>query len=281
MRRRVLMAVTFGFAALLPSAHAAPLDEMISPVSHPTTFEDPRQSTELRPIFAYHSIGDNFITKGGDAQVYALQARVKLLDNLSFIATKDGIVTLKFDEAVPDNSGLANLAAGLKYTVYQSDSCILTGGLRYEIPTGKEAVFQGKGDGAINPFVSTGYHYEGFNFIAGTGLRQRFSDNDSSFWDLDLHADYQIGKLYPLVEFNLIHAYQAGTRLPIADEGEDFFNFGASKAAGTNIVAMGVGARYRVIDNVDVGVVYQFPLDRGDGSNILDWRLTTDAIIRF
>ncbi len=281
MRSNTWFLAAIGYVAMTSAASAAPLDDMISPVSHPTTFEDPRQSTEIRPIFAYHSIGEEFITKGGDAPVYALQARIKILDNLSFIATKDGIVTLKFDDVVPDSAGLANLAAGLKYTAYQSDSCILSAGLRYEIPSGKESVFQGQGDGLINPFVSAGYHLDRFNFIAGTGLRQRFSDNDSSLWDLDLHADYQIGRFYPLVELNLVHAYQAGTRLPIADEGEDFFNFGASSSAGTNVLSMGVGARYRAFDNVDFGVVYQFPLDRGEGSNILDWRITTDAIIRF
>lgn len=257
------------------------LDQMISPVSHPVTFEDPRHSTELRPIFAYHEIADEFVTGGGDVQVYALQARLKLADNLSFIATKDGFVVLNPESVVPDDEGFADVAAGLKYSPFMGDDYIVTTGLRYEIPLGKEEVFQGQGDGALNPFVSAGVTLGDINLMAGTGLRAALDDSDSSLWDLDLHADLKVGDLYPLVELNLIHPYKSGDRLPIPDEGEDFFNFGAAQAAGKNILAMGVGARYRITDQVDCGVVYQFPLDRGDGGNILDWRITTDLIVRF
>ena len=123
---------------------AAPLDEMISPVSHPVTFEDPRHSTELRPIFAYHEIDDSFVTGGGNAQVYALQARLKLTDDLSLIATKDGLVVLNPNGVVPDDEGFADVAAGLKYSVYRTESEIVTVGLRYEIPIGKEEIFQGR-----------------------------------------------------------------------------------------------------------------------------------------
>ncbi|MFN8392355.1 MAG: hypothetical protein U0136_18825 [Bdellovibrionota bacterium] len=262
-------------------AAAAPLDEMISPVSHPVTFEDPRHSTELRPIFAYHQIDDSFVTGGGSAQVYALQARFKFTDDLSFIATKDGLVVLKLDDVVDDDEGIADVGAGLKYSVYRTDSQIVSLGLRYELPVGKEKIFQGQGDGALNPFVSAAAAVGDFNLMAGTGLRIAMDNSDSSFWDLDFHADYKLGSFYPLVELSVIHPYQGGDRLPIADEGEDFFNFGASQSAGTNLVAMGVGARYRIADNIDIGAVYQFPLDRGEGSRILDWRITTDLIYRF
>lgn len=267
--------------AFASKVNAQNLNDMISPVSHPVTFEDPRHSTELRPIFAYHKIDDKFVTGGGEVQVYALQARVKLSDDLSFIATKDGLVNMQLDSVVPDDEGIADVAAGFKYSVLKDTNYIVTTGLRYEIPLGKEEIFQGQGDGALNPFVSTGYTLGDVNLVAGTGLRIAMDNTDSSFWDLDLHADYKMGSFYPLVEFNLIHAYQSGDRLPIADEGEDFFNFGASNSAGKNLVAMAVGARYRITDSVDYGLAYQFPLDRTEGSRVLDWRITSDLIIRF
>lgn len=278
----LLAGVLLSLPVLPPrDARAQTLSEMISPASHPVTFEDPRHSTELRPIFAYHKIDGSFVTGGGSAQVYALQARLKLTDDLSFIATKDGLVVLKPDEAVDDDDGFADVAAGLKYSIYRTDTEIVTAGLRYEIPVGEEDIFQGQGDGALNPFVSAGAAVDNFNFVAGTGLRIAMDDSDSSFWDLDLHADYKLGAFYPLIEMSLIHTYSAGERLPIPDEGEDFFNFGASGSAGNNLLAMGVGARYRVCDSVDLGAVYQFPLDRSEGSAILDWRLTTDIIVHF
>ncbi len=278
----VICGMTLGTISSVPSlASAGELEDAISPVSHPVTFEDPRHSTELRPIFAYHKIDDKFVTSGGNAQVYALQARAKITDTLSFIATKDGVVVLRPDAVVPDDEGAADVSAGLKWSPVLENDHIVTVGLRYEIPVGKEEVFQGQGDGAINPFVSAGVTVGDFNFMLGTGIRQAMDDTDSSLWDLDLHADMKIDNFYPLIEVGLIHSYDAGDRLPIADEGEDFFNFGAANSAGENLLAMGVGARYRICKDIDLGAVYQFPLDRSEGSRILDWRITTDLIWRF
>ncbi|MBP9837868.1 MAG: autotransporter domain-containing protein [Proteobacteria bacterium] len=257
------------------------LDQMISPVSHPVTFEDPRHSTEIRAIFAYHQIDDKFVTGGGDAQVYAVQARLKLTDDLSFIATKDGFVVLHHDGVVDDDEGFNDVAAGLKYSIVKDTNYIISTGLKYEIPLAKKEVFQGQGDGALNPFVSAAYTMGELNLMAGSGLRMALDDTDSSLWDLDVHADYKIGNFYPLVEVNLIHPYSSGDRLPIADEGEDFFNFGATQSAGKNILSSAVGARYRITDDIDCGIAYQFPLDRTEGSRILDWRITSDLIVRF
>lgn len=283
MKSNLLALAVLGLSLTAQTARAesSRLDDMISPVSNPVNFEDPRHSTELRPIFAYHNIQDDFVTGGGAVQVYALQARFKLTDDLSLIATKDGFVHLDPDGVLPENTGFANLAAGLKYSVLRSDTYIVTAGLRYEIPWGEEDVLQGSGNGAINPFVTAALAVDNFNFMAATGLRQRFTSRDSSFWDVDLHADYKIGNFYPLVEANLVHPYNSGERLPIADEGADFFNLGSSFAAGENILTMAAGARYRICENVDIGAAYQFPLDRGEGTGIFDWRITADAIVRF
>ncbi|MCO6431756.1 MAG: hypothetical protein J5J00_12935 [Deltaproteobacteria bacterium] len=272
-----LMVVALSFVD--QSAADDRLKDMISPVSHPVTFEDPRHSTELRGIFAYHEIGDRFVTAGGDVQVYALQARFKVNEDLSVIATKDGYVVLQPDEVVPDDNGMADIALGMKYSFLKSDHNILTGGLRYEAPLGEEGVFQGQGDGAINPFASYGQAFEHFNFIAASGLRLALDSSDSSFWDLDLHFDMQFGSFYPLIEFNFIHVLDGGDRLPIADEGEDFFNFGAIDSGGKSLLTMATGARYRLSEAIDLGAAYQFPLTDGNGSNIIDWRVTTDLII--
>ena len=43
-------------------AFAGPLEEMISPVSVPTLNEDPRVDTELRPMYMFTSIANDFAT---------------------------------------------------------------------------------------------------------------------------------------------------------------------------------------------------------------------------
>lgn len=263
--------------------HQQSIDDMAAPITHPTSFEDPRPYTELRPIYVYHKISDDFVTKGGEAQVYALQARWAVNDRLGIIATKDGYIDLKTDEVLKDEDGWADVAVGAKYAFYRCDEKreIVTAGLRYEIPLGTEEVFQGQGDGAFNPFISAAIGLGRFNLMAGTGFRLPLDHEDSSFYDFDLHLDTKIGFFHPVVEFNVYSVLNGGERLAIPDEGEDFFNFGASKAGGNALVSAAVGGRFDLASNVSLGAAYQFPLSNGDGSGILDYRVTSDLIVRF
>ena len=266
---------------MLSVAQAQTLKEMISPMSNPVNFEDPRNITELRALWVYHKLDSQFVTEGGSIQVYALQARLALSEDFTLLATKDGYVITKPDAVLNDKSGLGNIEVGGKYSVYRDEASILSAMLRYEIPVGDEDVLQGEGDGMIHPSLSYGKAFGDFNMMAAGGMRIGVDSEDSSFFDLDLHFDYNLSGFYPLVEFNLVHVYQSGERLPSADEGQDYFNLGSIESAGENILTSAVGARYRVCDNVDLGLVYQFPLDRSTGSRIIDWRLGTDVIVRF
>jgi len=281
------LALTFSFAttafAQEKKADESALANIATPITHPTVFEDPRAYTEARPIYIYHKIDDDFVTGGGSATVYALQLRYAVNDRLAIIATKDGYVDLKTDSVLDDSEGLADLAAGVKYAVYKDDSAgqIATLGLRYEIPTGDEDIFQGQGDGAFNPFFSGAVALGPVNLMAGTGFRLALDSSDSSFYDLDLHVDTKLGPVHPLFEVNLNTVVNAGDRLPIPDEGEDFFNFGSSAADGNTFISAAIGARFDITDQLILGVAYQFPLSDGQGSNLLDYRVTTDLIVRF
>lgn len=263
------------------SARADALNDMISPVTHPVVFEDPRHSTEIKPLFAHHAIDNDFATQGGDVNIYAIQARFKVTDNLSIIAVKDGFVDFNPKAVLKKDTGFANIAAGAKYSVYRTANSIITPGLTYEAPVGEHEVIQGNGDGLFNPFVSMGTTMDGWNFILGTGFRVPVNDNDSTMYDLNIHASYKIGKLYPLAEFGLVNVVNAGKRLPIPDEGEDFFNIGSSLSEGKTLTSLAIGARYRATDDIDLGAAWQFPLSTGEGSRILDNRVTADVIIRF
>jgi len=261
-------------------AAESPLDEMISPVSVPTLNEDPRVATELRPMFMYTSIANDFVTGGGNYQVAALQARVALTERIGFIATKDGYVWLRPDHAVPSNSGWANLAFGFKGSVWQDaeSASIVTVGLRYEAPWGNQDVLQGRGDGLLNPFVSAAKGFDDVHVQIYAGPRIAISGEDSSFFDGSLHVDYQLWNLYPLAEFNWVYVYDAGRRLPIAQEGFDLVDIGSSEAFGESVVTTALGLRYRILDDLDVGVAGEFPLTSDSG--IFGWRMTTDLIWR-
>ena len=139
----------------------------------------------------------------------------------------------------------------------------------------------GEGDGEVNPFVSGAVALGDFNLMAATGMRIRVDADDSSFWDLDVHLDYELGSFYPFVEFGLIHVLAAGNRLPIQGEGQDLFNFGSSDSDNETLVTATGGLRYRLTKDIDIGISYQIPLTTGAGSNIIDYRWNTDLIFRF
>jgi len=96
---------------------------LIAPVANPIYFEDPRITSELRPIFIQHWLPDTFdfaggtVPLGGEVRVYALQIRYALTERLGLIATKDGYIEFKPGGALTANHGygFADLAAGLKY----------------------------------------------------------------------------------------------------------------------------------------------------------------------
>lgn len=269
---------------MLPGVAAAQtLDDMISPITHFAQFEDPRINSEIKPTFVYHELDDDFVSAGGDVQLYAVQARFAVTEDFAIIATKDGYIDFNPDANIPQDEGFADIGLGVKYALYQDNAGgeIVTAGLRYEIPVGDDEVFQGEGDGEINPFLSAAKSFGNLNVMVGTGFRFAIDDSDSSFYDFDIHFDYKIGNFYPLIEFGVYHVLDAGDRLPIADEGVDLFNFGSSEADGKTMVTAGAGARYRISDSVDLGAAYQIPLTSGEGSNLLDWRITTDLIYSF
>ena len=264
-------------------AHADALKNMISPVSNPVNFEDPRIMSDIRPIYAHHKIDNEFVTGGGNVNILALQARFAVTDRLAIIATKDGYVDLNPKGVVAKDEGFANIAAGLKYALHMDSSAgeIVTAGLRYEFPVGEKEVLQGEGDGIINPFLSAAMASGDWNFMGYTGVRAPVDSEDSAFIDAALHVDYRMGDFYPLMELNYFYVMDEGKRLPIADEGQDFFNLGASNSDGESMLTYAVGARYKIAENVSFGAAYEIPLDRSEGTRITDWRITTDFVINF
>lgn len=265
------------------------LDQMISPVSVPTVNEDPRITTELRPMYLYTSIPDSFVTRGGDYSVVAVQARLAITDRIGFIATKDGYIYLRPDNKIPgvvgDNDGFANIAFGFKGSVWQDEASasIVTLGMRYEAPTGNTRVLQGQylreGDGVLNPFLSASKGFDDFHMQLYTGPRVGISGGDTSFWDLSVHLDYRLfERFYPVLEFNWIHSLDGGRRLPIAQEGFDLVNLGASASSGNSVATVAFGTRVRICKQLDFGVTGEYPMTSRE--DIIGWRVTTDLIWR-
>ena len=168
-------------------------DDFISPMTNPVYFEDPRTLTEARLIYMNHRVPA--VLGGGSVQLFAMQLRAALTDDLSIIATKDGYAVS--DSPLVDD-GWANVSAGLKLNVYKNvcTQTIASVGTTYEIPMGSRGTLQGHGDGEFHFFGTGGTEIlEDTHFISGTGLRLPVDqDAQSTVFYWSNHIDRKIGK---------------------------------------------------------------------------------------
>jgi len=255
-------------------------DDFISPMTNPVNFEDPRTLTEARLIFVNHRVPA--AVGGGTVQLYAMQLRAALNEDVSIIATKDGFF-------VSDNpivsDGWANLAAGLKVNVFKDVAAqqIASVGTTFEIPLGSQSAYQGRGDGVFHMFATGGTQIlDHYHLISATGFRLPVDQNAEStmmYWSN--HLDRKLGNsgFYLLGECNWYHWTVNGDSFPASVEGLDVINFGSRNVDGNSIVTGAIGVKYKPSGNTEIGVAWEAPLT--DRQDILEHRLTVDWIIRY
>ena len=258
-------------------------------LTNPIFNETPYITTEARGLYFYHDLPDDFVTNGGNVNLFALQLRVALTERLGFIATKDGYVDLDFNDVLPDEDGFANIAFGFKYALISEPETdtIVTAGLRYEIPINDlesgGIELQGNGSGFLNPFITGARAYGDLGLQASFGANLALEpDEDTSFLHYSLHADYEVlPGFFPLVELNGFTAFNNADRLtgPLGRlDGVDVLNFG-SEDRGTT-VTIGGGARYRINDHLQFGTGAEVPItDRDD--TIFGYRIYFDVVASF
>ncbi|MBX3740152.1 MAG: hypothetical protein KF712_04130 [Akkermansiaceae bacterium] len=291
--------------AISPAAPAADaFTKARRPISNPTLFDLALPGTNIHPIFIHQNlpshvnttIGD--VPMGGDFQVYALQFEIALNERLSIVATKDGYVDINPGDALwGEESGFANIAAGLKYAfLYDpANATVVSGTATFEIPTGNHGVFQGEGDGAVNLIVSGLKLWDRFQLAGAAGVHLELSDQLAHTSFVSVHASYEVHPLFiPLVELNWHHVLrpgdgnpnfgkQAAGLVPVVAtfEGSDLLNFGASNASeNRDLVTAAIGFRSRIIDSVDLGFAYEIPLTN-EHDGILEDRFTVDLVWKF
>ncbi len=286
-----------------PVASADGFAQARRPISNPTLFDLALPGTSVHPIFIHHGLPDQIsagggkVNLGGDVEVYALQFEIALNERLSIVATKDGYIDMNYDDTLNDQSGFANLGAGLKYAFILDpvSQTALSGTLTLELPTGNSDVIQGEGEGAVNLILNGLKLIDDWQFAGSAGLQIPFSDEQSTMSFVSAHASYETCPWFiPLVELNWFHVLDAGDgtgnypqylggALPAAIEfeGGDVFNLGA-KNAGKNrdFVSAAVGFRSRITDCIHIGAAYEIPLTDEEDS-LMDERITIDLVWNF
>lgn len=282
------------------------LEFAISPVSNPIFFEDPRIRTEVRLVFLYNRVGDDFGLRlpggdlnlgGADIYAYGAQIRYAITPRLAIIATNDVGIYFEPDHPIEGTgfqkfTGYSDLDVGFKYALVDSPEhqFLFTPILTYAIPTGARRVFQGDNSGIFDVAFSTEKGFDKFHLIGNAGVRIPVdTDRNSTSLHYSLHADYYISRYFiPLVEFNgwTVLDSPSGRKGPLGvfntavnTEGADLINFGASNLEGNTQAAIGVGFRSKLCKNVDFGFIYEHTVTSPRGA--FEQRVTTDLIIHF
>lgn len=100
----------------------------------------------------------------------AIQFRYAITDRLAFIATQDGYLNIN-GTGVKGN-GWMDLAAGFKYALINDveNQFILTPGFTFQLPTGDNKVFNGRGSASSIP-SSPLRRASGISTLQGTSVR--------------------------------------------------------------------------------------------------------------
>ena len=266
----------------------------VSPVTNPFLFEDPRSTTEIRPLVIYQKVpGDQPIFNGGGLYFVGTQARIAFTPRVSLVVNKLGGLGINPDSNINpfvggDEFGFAELWLGPKFTIIRDTEfgTLLAAGATFQIPVGSADVFQNTGDLSITPYLTYGQNFlqtrfGSFNGLVGTGYALSINDKRSDYYFLSGHLDFDVGnyhRFYPLVEMNWQMQTTNGSSSPLPFEGRDLINFG-SQAQGANLLTGAVGARVKVFTSSEIGAAFEFPLVGND--NLFDYRVTVDFIWRY
>jgi len=253
------------------------------PVGSPLYFEDPFINSDLRFIYLWHDIAKKSQLRGGELNVWALQARLALTDRLQFIATSNNVSHLT-GPIINDDTGYDDLAVGLKYAllVDHDSDFLLSSGLRWKLSNGHAGVLQGNVD-ELSPFFSA---YKGcgkWNFLGDVVGRLPMEEDKGNYvlsWDG--HVDYELFKnFFPLFEVHGLHYLSNADRLPLDVGGLDYGNIGSHYVAGHSVFWGGIGFRWNIVEHVSWGAVWEFPMQSTSNNDIFDQRVTTNIILTF
>jgi hypothetical protein len=269
-------------------------DWMISPLSNPFFFEDPRSLTEVRPLFFYQRFPSGTPgVSGGNAQFYGIQGRLALNENWDLVINKLGIVSINPHTTTPDfdgGTGFAEVWLGPKWTFYRCEqtATVVATGLTFQLPIGSRHEGQDTGTLGLYPYITAaqsfgGSSYGRFNFIGELGYSFSVDNARAEFFNLSLHLDYDVANwhhLYPLMELNWFYFTRSGNVAPLGFEAADLANFGSKGVAGQSLVTLALGLRYKFNEHVQTGAYFEFPLT-GGRKDLDSYRIGFDVIFRY
>lgn len=226
-----------------PAEHQA-----VHPLTAPYFHEDAFVTSDLRAWYLYHEFPETSLIDGGKAQVYALQLRLALTEELQLVAYKDGFAD--FDTGLVDDTGWMDVGAGLKWAFYQDfeEQTHLAVGAGYEFAWGDKEVLQDDDEFRLwisgNKGIDQLHLGATVNWFLAPDANADLGNSDHLSWHL--HADYWVNEHFsPVIEVNGYHVLDEGMEV-LPFQGVDVANFGGGK--GEDVITVGIGGEFRPTD---------------------------------
>ncbi|MCH7595726.1 MAG: hypothetical protein IID35_04125 [Planctomycetes bacterium] len=258
-------------------------EDFVMPVGNFIYFEDPFITTDVRLIYVHHTIPNRSVLRGGQVQAVAAQIRIALTEKLALIATKDGYSWVD-SHITAAGDGWNDLAIGLKYVLHSDpqEQFLVSGGMRWEWNNGSTDAWQGGDSQELSPFIAVAKGWGKWHFLGNVTGRIPTNHHDANYSLLwSLHLDYKMTETFrPLVELHGTHWLSNADRLPFSEDYLDIGSLGAADARGRDLFVLGLGFRWQARDNVNVGMIYQFPLESA-AEHLYEQRITFNTVVSF
>ena len=263
-----------------PAAANVPADHtFVHPITSPYFHEDSFVTSDVRGWFVYHDLPNDIALDGGNAWVAAVQLRLAITDQIQLVAYKDG--WLDIDSGAVDESGMNDIAAGLKWNFIQNweNQFHMAAGVGYELPWGDDDVLQDDDEWRFWLSANKGWgkwHLGGtVNVFLADDPNEDLGNSDWMSWHL--HFDYRLTEQFsPVAEINGYHTLDEGFA-PLPFSGVDVANLGGGKSE--DVITLGLGGEYRFTDSLAARAAYEFPLT--DAEDLYGWRVTFSVVFSF
>jgi hypothetical protein len=251
-----------------PDGLAIPAERrFVAPLTSPFYHEDSFIVSDVRAWYLNHSFGTIApgVPGGGSVSGYAVQFRVALTESLQFVAYKDGF--LDFSDNFDNESGLVDLAAGIKWAFLQDFEKDMHAavGVGYELGIGDEEVLQDDDEvrlwASFNKGIDRMHFGATANYTAGVGSEDPLGDSDRLF--LHGHFDYYVNEQFsPVLELNYYDTISEGSNRPLPVTGVDVANLGGG--GDNDVLTVGYGVEIRPADALALRLAHESPLTSND-----------------
>jgi len=257
-------------------------DNFIGWMSNPVQNIDPRAVTEFVPLFVGGWFSSSRALPSGSSWAIGPAINIALSERFCFGLNQGGYPVVdingrssgffrdrfgrlhdRLEAATGQREGWLNLGGFAQYTFIENvpEQFLVTGGMRIEVPSGSQNLFQGNGPVYLTPYLTFGKEYGNWHLLGTTGYEFPTASGTATtntFFG-NVHIDRQtFGWLYPLVEFNCnYHVTSVAVDLPLR---RGFIGLDNFQSEG-NFVSVAAGANAVIIKSrLEFGAVYTTPI---------------------